>query len=224
MQVGYTPFITVEGPIGVGKTSLAKAISDKFNFALLKEIVDENPFLGKFYDNIEEWSFQTEMFFLCNRYKQLGDINTHYLSKSQAVVADYHILKNLIFAQRTLNPDEYQKYYKIYQLLTEDMPKPNVIIYLNASLDTLLKRIKIRGREVEKNISPLYLEQLSIDYEQTITSFEHSHPEIPVLRFNGDELDFVKNEDDLNFIIEKLIGSLKKSSMTNTQVRIGGCK
>ena len=77
--MGYTPFITVEGPIGVGKTSLAKAISDHFNFALLKEIVDENPFLGKFYDNIEEWSFQTEMFFLCNRYKQLGDINTHYL-------------------------------------------------------------------------------------------------------------------------------------------------
>ncbi len=79
--MGYTPFITVEGPIGVGKTSLAKAISDQFNFALLKEIVDENPFLGKFYDNIEEWSFQTEMFFLCNRYKQLGDINTHFLSQ-----------------------------------------------------------------------------------------------------------------------------------------------
>lgn len=211
----YTPFITVEGPIGVGKTSLAKAISDHFNFALLKEIVDENPFLGKFYENIEEWSFQTEMFFLCNRYKQLGDINTHYLSKNQSVVADYHIFKNLIFAQRTLSQDEYQKYYKIYQILTEDMPKPNVIIYLNASLDTLLKRIKIRGREVEKNISPLYLEQLSLDYEQAMTSFEHTHPDIPVLRFNGDELDFVKNEEDLTFIIEKLTQSLKNNSTTN---------
>ncbi|MGX6446416.1 deoxynucleoside kinase [Neobacillus sp. K501] len=211
----YTPFITVEGPIGVGKTSLAKAISNHFNFALLKEIVDENPFLGKFYENIEEWSFQTEMFFLCNRYKQLGDINTHYLSKNQSVVADYHIFKNLIFAQRTLSQDEYQKYYKIYQILTEDMPKPNVIIYLNASLDTLLKRIKIRGREVEKNISPLYLEQLSLDYEQAMTSFEHTHPDIPVLRFNGDELDFVKNEEDLTFIIEKLTQSLKNNSTTN---------
>lgn len=214
--MGDTPFITVEGPIGVGKTSLAKAISDQFNFALLKEIVDENPFLGKFYENIEEWSFQTEMFFLCNRYKQLGDINTHYLSKNQSVVADYHIFKNLIFAQRTLNTDEYQKYYKIYQILTEDMPKPNVIIYLNASLDTLLKRIKIRGREVEKNISPLYLEQLSIDYEAAITSFEKMHPEIPVLRFSGDELDFVKSEQDLNHIFEKLSLSLKKNSWTNT--------
>jgi deoxyguanosine kinase len=215
LAMGDTPFITVEGPIGVGKTSLAKAISEQFQFALLKEIVDENPFLGKFYDNIEEWSFQTEMFFLCNRFKQLGDINTHYLSQNQSVVADYHIFKNLIFAQRTLNPEEYQKYYKIYQILTEDMPKPNVIIYLNASLDTLLKRIKLRGREVEKNISPLYLEQLSIDYENAIAIFEKEHPEIPVLRFSGDELDFVQNENDLNHIIEKLTLSLKTCSWTN---------
>lgn len=213
--MGETPFITVEGPIGVGKTSLAKAISEQFTFALLKEIVDENPFLGKFYENIEEWSFQTEMFFLCNRFKQLGDIDTHYLSKEQAVVADYHILKNLIFAQRTLNAEEYQKYYKIYQILTEDMPKPNVIVYLHASLDTLLDRIKLRGREIEKNISPLYLEQLSLDYEQTIAMFEKEHPDIPVLRFNGDELDFVKNERDLDLIMEKLSSALKTSSWSN---------
>ena len=211
--MGDTPFITVEGPIGVGKTSLAKAISEQFQFALLKEIVDENPFLGKFYDNIEEWSFQTEMFFLCNRFKQLGDINIHYLSQNKSVVADYHIFKNLIFAQRTLNNNEYNKYNKIYQILTEDMPKPNVIIYLNASLDTLLKRIKIRGREIEKNISPLYLEQLSMDYENTMTAFEKEHPEIPVLRFSGDELDFVKSEQDLNHIFEKLTVSLRQSSL-----------
>ena len=213
--MGETPFITVEGPIGVGKTSLAKAISDHFQFALLKEIVDENPFLGKFYENIEEWSFQTEMFFLCNRYKQLGDINAHYLSEQKSVVADYHIFKNLIFATRTLNADEYKKYYQIYQILTSDMPKPNVIIYLNASLDTLLKRIQLRGREVEKNISPLYLEQLSIDYENAITSFEKTHPEVKVLRFNGDELDFVKNETDLDYILEKISNSLRENSWTN---------
>lgn len=208
-----TPFITVEGPIGIGKTSLARAISERFQFALLKEIVDENPFLGKFYDNIEEWSFQTEMFFLCNRYKQLGDINEHYLSKDKSVVADYHIMKNLIFAQRTLNEQEYKKYLDIYQILTKDMPKPNVIIYLNASLDTLLKRIKMRGREVEKNISPLYLEQLSIDYEQAMLQFEKDHPEIPVLRFSGDDLDFVKNEEDLQLIIDQLTASLRKRSV-----------
>ncbi|MGN7179171.1 deoxynucleoside kinase [Paenibacillus sp. FSL R5-0490] len=211
--MGGIPFITVEGPIGVGKTSLAKAISEKLQYALLKEIVDENPFLGKFYENIEEWSFQTEMFFLCNRYKQLVDINNHYLSQNKPVVADYHIFKNLIFAQRTLNQTEYQKYLKIYDILTGDMPKPNVIIYLNASLETLLDRIELRGREIEKNISPLYLEQLSLDYETAMNEFERQHPDIPVIRFNGDQLDFVKNEADLMHIFDTLSTSLKKRSI-----------
>lgn len=211
--MGGIPFITVEGPIGVGKTSLAKAISEKFQYALLKEIVDENPFLGKFYENIEEWSFQTEMFFLCNRYKQLVDINNHYLAQKKPVVADYHIFKNLIFAQRTLNQNEYQKYLKIYDILTGDMPKPNVIIYLNASLETLLDRIELRGREIEKNISPLYLEQLSLDYETAMNEFERQHPDIPVIRFNGDQLDFVKNEADLMHIFDTLSTSLKKRSI-----------
>lgn len=214
--MGETPFITVEGPIGVGKTSLARAISKHFHFALLKEIVDENPFLGKFYESIEEWSFQTEMFFLCNRYKQLGDINTHYLSKSKAVIADYHIFKNLIFAQRTLDQEEYKKYFQIYQVLTKDMPKPNVIIYLHASLDTLLSRIRLRGRDIEKNISPLYLEQLSLDYEEAINKFEINHPKVPVLRFNGDEMDFVKNKNDLEHILETLYSTFERNKWTNT--------
>nr|WP_246861335.1 deoxynucleoside kinase [Bacillus sp. REN3] len=192
---------------------MARAISERFQFALLKEIVDENPFLGKFYENIEEWSFQTEMFFLCNRYKQLGDINEHYISRNKPVVADYHIMKNLIFAQRTLSDREYQKYLDIYQILTKDMPKPNVIIYLNSSLDTLLKRIAMRGREFEKNISPLYLEQLSLDYEQAMLRFEREHPDIPVLRFSGDHLDFVKNEGDLQQIIIELTAALRKRSV-----------
>jgi deoxyguanosine kinase len=211
--MGEVPFITVEGPIGVGKTSLSKAISDYFNFALLKEIVEENPFLGKFYENIEEWSFQTEMFFLCNRYKQLGDIEEHYLMQKKPVVADYHILKNLIFAQRTLNLDEFKKYNQIYEILTADKPRPNVVIYLHASLDTLLSRIQSRGREIEKNIDPLYLKQLSIDYEQAMLEFENKHPNTPVLKFNGDRLDFVNNPNDLDYILRQLSTSLKKRSL-----------
>ncbi|MBO8178793.1 MAG: deoxynucleoside kinase [Bacillus sp. (in: Bacteria)] len=208
--MGNTPFITVEGPIGVGKTSLAKAISQYFQFHLLKEIVDENPFLDKFYENIDEWSFQTEMFFLCNRYKQLEDIQTNFLQRKEPVVADYHIFKNLIFAKRTLKEAQYEKYVQIYQILTKDMPRPNVVIYLNASLDTLLHRIKMRGRDFEKNISPLYLKQLSIDYEQFMNDFEQNHPDIPVLRFSGDELDFVKNQEDLQLILDQLKNSLQK--------------
>lgn len=147
------PFITVEGPIGVGKTSLAKAISAKYQFALLKEIVDENPFLNKFYEDIAEWSFQTEMFFLCNRYKQLSDIEKKYLSKENPVVADYHIFKNLIFAKRTLSEVEYEKYESIYQILTKDMPVPNMVIYIDASIDVLLSRIDMRGRDFEKKLA-----------------------------------------------------------------------
>lgn len=208
-----TPFITVEGPIGVGKTSLAKAISEHFQISLLKEIVDENPFLGKFYTNIEEWSFQTEMFFLCNRYKQLEDIETKFLSNDQAVVADYHIFKNLIFAERTLKDDQYKKYLEIFNILTSDMPKPNMVIYLNASLDTLLSRISKRGRDIEKNISPLYLEQLSSDYQIFMEMFERQHPDIPVLTFNGDELDFVGNKHDFDI----MIGQIEKALLKGVQ-------
>ncbi|MGM0754491.1 MAG: deoxynucleoside kinase [Bacillota bacterium] len=209
--MGRIPFITVEGPIGIGKTSLAKAISEHFNFHLLKEIVDENPFLDKFYDDIEEWSFQTEMFFLCNRYKQLEDIEKHYLSQNKSVVADYHILKNIIFAKRTLKDEQqFKKYLNIYEILTSDMPRPNVVIYLNASLDTLLKRIEKRGRDFEKKISPLYLKQLSLDYEEYMNTFEETHPDIPVLRYNGDHIDFVQNKEDLEHILTQLETTLKK--------------
>lgn len=206
------PFITVEGPIGVGKTSLSKAVSQTFDYHLLKEIVDENPFLGKFYEDISEWSFQTEMFFLCNRYKQLSDI--HEIIEAQGpVVADYHIFKNLIFAKRTLKPTEYEKYESIYRILTADMPKPNMVIYLHASLDTLMKRIAMRGREMEKNISRDYMQQLSSDYHQFIGHFEKMHPEIPVISLNGDELDFVKNEEDLKYVLRLVEEKLQQRSL-----------
>ena len=205
------PFITVEGPIGVGKTSLSKAVSQTFNYHLLKEIVDENPFLGKFYENIDEWSFQTEMFFLCNRYKQLSDIH-RTLDEQHAVVADYHIFKNLIFAKRTLKTAEYEKYEAIYKILTADMPKPNMVIYLHASLDTLMQRIAMRGREFEKNITREYMEQLASDYHEFIGHFEKMHPEIPVIQLNGDELDFVKSEEDLQYVLRLVEQKLQQRS------------
>lgn len=207
------PFITVEGPIGVGKTTLANAIAESQHFHQLKEIVDENPFLNKFYDNIEEWSFQTEMFFLCNRYKQLSDLKTGVIDEKKPVVADYHIFKNLIFAKRTLGPDEYVKYEEIYKILTKDMPVPNLIIYLHASLETLMKRVHTRGREFEKNMDPVYLQQLSEDYDTFITYFGSMHPEIPILRFNGDDLDFVNNEQDLQYVLNRVDVMIRKGAL-----------
>jgi deoxyguanosine kinase len=207
--MNYTPFITVEGPIGVGKTSLAKEISEHFHYQLLKEIVDENPFLGKFYSNIEEWSFQTEMFFLCNRYKQLEDIHSDFLKNHLPVVADYHIMKNIIFAERTLSSQQILKYKQIYAILSKDLPVPNVIVYLRASLDTLLFRVAKRGRDVEKQMSASYLQQLITDYDQAMETFEKENPHIPILKFNGDELDFVSNKKDLDMILSTIESAVK---------------
>lgn len=207
-----TPFIAIEGPIGVGKTSLSKKLATHFNYHLLKEIVEENPFLGKFYDDIEAWSFQTEMFFLCNRFKQLEDIERDYLHKQHPVISDYHISKNMIFARRTLPADKFEKYEQIYHILTNDMPIPNMMIYLHASLDTLMKRIRLRGREVEHNIKTSYLKQLQKDYEDYMDTFEVEHPTIPVIRINGDELDFVKKQHDLDIIINRIQNHVNNQS------------
>lgn len=198
------PFIAVEGPIGVGKTSLTEALVKEFDYVALHEIVDENPFLNKFYENIEEWSFQTEMFFLCNRYKQLGDIQKHTLSENRPVVADYHIFKNLIFAKRTLQEEEYEKYAEIYRILTRDVPMPNIIVYLTASLEKLQERIELRGRTFEQQIDPNYLVQLAEDYAQFMEDFERVHPEVPVLRFDGDAFDFVHSEADRAHIVREV--------------------
>lgn len=219
-MLNNVPFIAVEGPIGVGKSSLAEIISNHYQFFLLKEIVEENPFLGNFYDNIEEWSFQTEMFFLCNRYKQLHDIGKNHLVLKQPVVADYHIFKNQIFAERTLPVDQYDKYRKIYYILTNDMPQPNLIIYLKASLNTLLKRISLRGRLIEKNIDPAYLVQLAADYEKFMEKFISNHPDVPVITIDGDNIDFMKNEADLRFVLNEIDTVLKQKQ--DKGLRSGG--
>jgi deoxyguanosine kinase len=209
-----TPFITVEGPIGVGKTSLAEAISNHFNFSILNEIVEENPFLGKFYDDIEEWSFQTEMFFLCNRFKQMEDIKKKYLDLEKPVVSDYHIFKNRIFATRTLKDEHFNKYMKIFDILTEGMPTPNMVIYIKASIDTLVERIKLRARKIEENIDTNYLIQLAADYEMFMYHFEKQHPEIPVIVIDGDNIDFIKNPEELSSIFNKINQVFQREEVT----------
>jgi deoxyguanosine kinase len=204
------PFIAVEGPIGAGKTSLALKLSEHYRFHLLEEIVDENPFLSKFYEDIDEWSFQTEMFFLCNRFKQLEDLYENQLSKGYSVVSDYHIFKNHLFAKQTLRDEHLAKYERIYNILTGDLPRPNVILYINASLDTLLNRISRRGREMEKSIDPSYLQQLSGDYEQFMRDHQHVYPEIPVITLDGDRLDFVANPHDFSRIVDQLDEAITK--------------
>ncbi len=198
------PFIAVEGAIGAGKTTLATMLAERFDYPLLKEIVDENPFLDKFYQNIEEWAFQLEMFFLCNRYKQLEDTVQNYVSRDLPVVSDYHIYKNWIFAQRTLHGDKREKYRQIYHLLTDDLPKPNVIVYIQTELATLLKRIEKRGRSFEQDIDPGYLEQLIEDYETAITQLQTQEPDTVIITIDGNELDFVEHPEHFEQIVAKI--------------------
>lgn len=171
----------------------------------------ENPFLDKFYDNIDEWAFQTEMFFLTNRYKQLSDIQKYYLNENQSVISDYHLFKNVLFSKMTLDSYNFEKYLRVYQILEEDLPKPNVIIVLNASLETILTRIKKRNRHFEQKIDPQYLQTLIDSYHDYTLSMKQNHENIPIIEINGDTLDFVANPEDLAIIIEKIDQTIKEN-------------
>ena len=191
----HVPFIAVEGPIGAGKTTLASMLADQLKFPVIKEIVEENPFIDKFYQNMDDWSFQLEMFFLCNRYKQLKDTVSEFIDKGKPVISDYHIYKNLIFSDRTLKGIEREKYREIFHVLTDDLPKPNVIFYIKADLDTLLKRIAKRGRSFEEDIDQNYLQQLIEDYEAAMASLAIREPATRIITIDGNTVDFVENRE-----------------------------
>ncbi|MGE0974778.1 deoxynucleoside kinase [Staphylococcus cohnii] len=196
-------FIAVEGPIGVGKSSLAHKLSQTFNYYEEKEIVNENPFLSDFYEDISKWSFQTEMFFLCNRYKQFQDLEPI----QTGIVSDYHIYKNKIFANNTLTPSEFDKFSRIYDILTEDLEMPNAIIFLDADLEVLKKRIALRNRSFEHQIEDDYLLNLKRDYNAYYRSLKADGES--VIRIDTTDLDFMKQENDYNYIlnlVQPLIG------------------
>lgn len=200
----HAPFIAVEGPIGAGKTTLATMLAGELQLPVIKEIVEENPFLDKFYQNMDDWSFQLEMFFLCNRYKQLEDTVNRYINKGKPVISDYHIYKNLIFGERTLKGTKREKYREIYHVLTDDLPKPDIILYIRADLDTLLARIAKRGRQFEEDIAPAYLQQLIEDYDAAMASLAHTEPSTVIVTIDGNQVDFVENKEDFTRVASQL--------------------
>lgn len=189
-------FIAIEGPIGVGKSSLTKKLSATLNLTPIYEIVEENPFLSDFYEDIDKWSFQTEMFFLCNRYKVLTE-----LSNDISVISDYHILKNKVFANNTLNDKEYKMFEEIYDILTREVRKPDVTVFLTADLDVLKQRIQLRNRDFESHIEDDYLLKLTEDYRRVYESMKRDHQAILI---DTSDMDFVNNAADYEHIVQQI--------------------
>ncbi len=195
-------FIVVEGAIGVGKTSLVLLLSKKFNAKYNLEIVEENPFLSKFYNDIERYAFQTQIFFLLNRYKQQLELVQQDLF-NQLLFSDYLFAKDRIFAHLNLSGNELSMYEHLYEIMVKDIPSPDLIIYLQASTETLMKRITLRDRPFERKISYEYMKKLNSAYQEFF-SYPDNYKKIKLIKINTNDLDFVSKKKDLEYIISQI--------------------
>jgi deoxyguanosine kinase len=191
--------IVVEGPIGVGKTSLARRLARSFGSELILEQADENPFLERFYRNPRAAALQTQLFFLFQRTRQLEDIRQHDLFDTVRV-ADYLLDKDRLFARLTLDDEEFVLYEQVYSRLAVDAPAPDLVIYLQAPIDVLLERIQRRGIRYEQNIEREYLEKLQEAYAR----FFHDYDASPLLIVNAAQADFVSNDRDYTQLLEQV--------------------
>ncbi len=191
--------IAVEGPIGVGKTTLAKRLSEEYQLELLLEGAEDNPFLTRFYQNPQSAALPTQLFFLFQRIKQLEDIKQSDMFVS-GHVADFLMEKDRLFAQVTLDNDELNLYHKVFDNLTLDSPKPDLVIYLQAPVPVLLERIRKRGRKIESNIQYDYLEKICNAY----TEFFYYYNDAPLLIINASEIDVVSNDHDYQQLLKQI--------------------
>ena len=206
-------YIAIEGPIGAGKSSLAKKLAEDLNARLVLEAVEDNLFLAEFYKDRRKHALKTQILFLINRYQQQKDLTQHDLF-NQTVVCDYLFSKDRIFASMNLSRDEMFIYDKIYTLLDPQLPKPDLVVYLQASIDVLKKHIKQRGVAYEKSIGTDYLESLCESYSR----FFFSYSETPLLTVNVSDIDFVKNSKDYQNVVREI---LSEKRGTRNYVAIG---
>lgn len=192
-EIVQTPhrYVVVEGPIGVGKTSLARRLAQSFGSELLLEQDQENPFLERFYRNPRAAAFQTQLYFLFQRARQLQELRQHDLFE-RVRVADYLLDKDRLFARLTLDDEEYALYEQVYARLAIDAPTPDLVVYLQAPVDVLLERISRRGIQYEQGIERRYLERLVESYARFFLEYEAA----PVLMVNAAEIDPVGNDSD----------------------------
>ncbi len=192
-------YVAVEGPIGVGKTTLSKRLAESFNYQLLLEKSEENPFLDRFYKNPKQYALSTQLFFLFQRARQIQDLRQNDMFEPVRI-ADFLIDKDQLFAQQNLEPDEFELYLNVYHHLTVDAPVPDLVIYLQAPTQVLLNRIQRRGVEAEQLIERSYLENLNNAYAE----FFHYYDKSPLLIVNNSEIDLVNNEDDYQQLINQV--------------------
>ena len=159
-------YIAIEGVIGVGKTTLARLLQSPFEAGLLLEVFEENPFLSDFYSDRNRYAFQTQIFFLLSRYYQQRRTVTDLLVKRANLVADYTFEKDALFAQINLSGDELEMYYRVHEALAEKIVPPDLIVYLRADTDILMRRIELRDRPYERNMERAYIDQLNRAYDE----------------------------------------------------------
>ncbi len=192
-------YIVVEGPIGVGKTSLVDLLSERLGARKLMEVADDNPFLPNFYKDPRRYAFQTQLWFLLNRFRQQQELGQFDLFR-QTLITDYLFAKDKIFAYLTLEDHELALYERVHTLLQVQVPTADLVIFLQASTETLLQRIAIRGKAYEREMDRKYLEDLNAAY----THFFFHYTASPLLVVNTSDIDFVNRREDLEDLIKKI--------------------
>lgn len=205
-------FIAIEGVIGVGKTSLAKLLAERQNARLVLEQFEENPFLPKFYEDRERYAFQTQLAFLSSRFQQQQNMRTQDLFH-EMTISDYIFDKDRIFARLNLTEDELSLYDRIYKIMAGIAPNPDLVIFLQSTVDRLMENINQRGRDYERNISRDYLSELNDAYNH----FFYHYNKSPLIIINATEIDFVNNENHLHYIEEQIF---EQPIRSNTHVHI----
>ncbi len=200
-------FIAIAGNIGVGKSTLVEMICARLGWEPFFEGVVDNPYLADFYGNMAAWSFQSQVFFLSRRLHDLRRLMDYpkTVVQDRSVYEDAEIFAKNLYRQGYIAERDWKTYWELYEVLTELLPPPDLVIYLQASVSTLLQRIALRGREFEKQIDPGYLEQLNVLYEEWISGFS----QCPVLVVPADRLDYVANDEHLDLIVRKIQDKLR---------------
>ena len=193
-------YIAIEGPIGIGKTTLAKRLAESFNYETLLEDAEENPFLERFYQDRRSNALPTQLFFLFQRMRKLQDLRQGDIFQPVRV-SDFLIEKDPLFARITLDENEYRLYQTVYDNIIEDLPKPDLVIYLQAPTDTLYERVQTRGNAIERPIDQAYLQQLNDAY----THFFYHYDDTPLLIVNTSEINLAQGNDDYQNLVKYIL-------------------